>query len=88
MKITIEHGLGEICGYNENSSGGNRSMPDILVKIVAITIELGGTVRYTVEHTGNQFGVQRFAADGSALTGDPDYDQELGCYPNKGKEQT
>lgn len=86
MKFESEFGLGEICIYNEyavrkGTKTGDEIMPDILVKIVGITFDMNREVCHTVEHIGSQFGMQRFTAAVTMLTGDPDFDQEKGEYP-------
>lgn len=81
MKFETQFGLGEICGYNENASRGDKTMPDILVKVVGITFDIDGQCNYTVEHIGNMFGMQRFGAAIASLNGDPEFDQEEGRYP-------
>ncbi len=81
MKFESKFGLGEICGYNEDAKKGDKTMPDILVKVVQIVFDCDGQCNYTVEHIGSQFGIQRFMAAKSMLVGDPAFDQELGCYP-------
>lgn len=85
MKFETKIGLGEICGYNEDAyrkpNTEGKAMPDILVKVIAVTFDLDGKVSYTVEHIGQQFGVQRFHAVECQLTGDPEFDQESGSYP-------
>ena len=81
MKFESKHGLGEICGYNEGATRGDKRMNDLLVKIISATFDLGGDIHYMVEHVTLSRGVQRFPATAAMLTGDPDYDQDAGCYP-------
>ena len=83
MKFKSEFGLKEICIYNENATRGDKSMPDILVKIVAVVFDVDGQTNYTVEHIGSHFGVQRFGAAAASLTGDPIFDQDKGAYPEE-----
>jgi hypothetical protein len=83
MKFKSEFGLGEICEYNEGARRGTKALPDILVKVVAITFDIDGQCNYMVEHIGCAFGVQRFMAAKSMLTNDPAFDQNLGCYPKE-----
>lgn len=80
MKFESKIGVGEICGYNENA-GSSRRMEDILVKVVAVSFDSNGT-HYTCEHIGKAFGVQRFSAYENQLSGDPDFNQESGKYPD------
>lgn len=86
MKFESKYGVGEICIYNDeaayrpNSPANTKQMPDVLVKIVCIAFDIDGSSNYTVEHIGNQFGMQRFSAGETLLTGDPDFDQETGLY--------
>ena len=81
MNFESKFGLGEICGYNEDARRGDRVMDDILVKVVEIRFDIDGQCNYVVEHIGSSFGLQRFPAAASALSGDPDFNQDAGCYP-------
>lgn len=81
MKFESKIGIGEICGYNEDATRGDRRMEDILVKVIAVTFATGGDIGYTVEHIGSRFGVQRFTCNECQLSGDPAFDQNLGRYP-------
>ena len=81
MKFESEFGIGEICVYNENARRGDKVMDDILVKVVEIHFDIDGQCNYTVEHISSSFGLQRFPAAKTSLHGDPDFNQELGCYP-------
>lgn len=83
MKYESEFGLGEICIYNADDYKRKRSLPDLLVKVVAVTIEMGGAIEYTIESITTENIVQRFRVSGVELTGDPDYDQVVGCYPHE-----
>jgi hypothetical protein len=81
MKFETEYGLGEICGYGKiEHRDTDARMDDLLVKIIAITIDEIGQISYLVESTTTQYGMQRFYTIGKNLDGDPDYDQEAGGY--------
>ena len=81
MKFESKFGIGEICGYNENAFRGTKKMDDTLVKIVAVNFDIDGHVSYVIEQSGGLFGIQRIQSSETMLNGDPDFDQEAGCYP-------
>lgn len=83
MKFESAIGIGEICEYNDNPVMSTRRMETALVKVVAVTFDVGGKASYTVEHVGRSFGVQRFGCGAAQLCGDPEFDQELGAYPSE-----
>lgn len=83
MKFESEFGLGEICRYNQADNAreaGGRSLLELMVKVVFVTFDQTGDCTYMVEHAGHSFGMQRFNTTGESLTGDPDFDQEIGMY--------
>lgn len=81
MKFETAIGIGEVCVYNEGVNRSGRDMPELLVKVVAVTFEADNRLTYTVEHIGGAFGVQNFHCKSSDLTGDPEFNQDEGCYP-------
>lgn len=81
MKFETKFGLGEICTYHDDSDRGGRQLRDLLVKIVSINLGDDLVVSYGVEHVTSTVGMQRFHTTETNLGGDPDYDQEAGCYP-------
>ena len=85
MKFVTEFGLGEICVYGENVTRlDNKTMSDLLVKVITITIDETGKISYLVESTTTQYGLQRFYTIAENMIGDSDYDQDAGCYPTEG----
>jgi hypothetical protein len=86
MKFETEFGLGEICVYGKvEHSDTDARMDDLLVKIITITIDEVGQISYLAETSTLQYGLQRFYTLAKNLTGDPDYDQDAGCYPAEGE---
>ena len=80
MKFESKLGVGEICIYNDEQYRGERRMPDLLVKVVAVTFDIGGSVGYLIEVANDKIGIQRIQVHESSLTGDPLFNQESGCY--------
>ena len=81
MKIETEFGIGEIvCIMDANSH--NNNIPDLLGQVVSIQLDREAT-GYVVEIPSNNVHVQRVVYYAWQLTGDPDYDQELGRYPEE-----
>lgn len=88
MKFESKFGLGEVCIYNHDvsykpGSVDERTVTDILVKIVDITFNTQGIVYYTIELTTQAAGIQRLSVNENSLTGDPAFDQEAGEYPEE-----
>ena len=81
MKFESKFGLGEVCIYNENK-GETREMLDEFVKVVGVNFCLDGSTSYLVEWLADNRTIQRVHISESQLTGDPDYNQEKGCYEN------
>ena len=79
MKFQSKFGLGEICVYDPT---GRRSekVNDLLVKVVQVVFEVGGTVGYTVEFKASNGTIQRILVHESSLEGDPEFNQEVGMY--------
>lgn len=82
MNFVSDIGIGEVCIYNDPKIGQSRQMNDLLVKVVAITFDHNGVTCLCETVTGNN-GVQRFVAFESQLTGDPEFDQNTGSYPDE-----
>lgn len=82
MNFVSDIGIGEICIYNDPKSSRARQISDALVKVVAITFDPNG-VNYLCETVTGRNGIQRFVAFGSQLTGDPEFDQNTGQYPDE-----
>lgn len=79
MKFTTPFGLGEIvCTHQRNT--GNGTYPDMLMKVVAIQIDIDGRVSYLCRNAlaGN---IVVCAED--ELIGDPAFDQDAGKYPEE-----
>ena len=85
MKHESKFGLGEVLIYNsvEGVSGRQSELREELVKVVAVIFRIGGETEYHCEWTGSNGALNRAAFCEKTLTGDPDFDQEKGCYPNK-----
>ena len=84
MKFETEFGLGEICGYGKvECRDTDATIDDLLVKIIAITIDEIGKISYLVESSTLQYGLQRFYTIAENMIGDSDYDQDAGCYPKE-----
>jgi uncharacterized protein YfaT (DUF1175 family) len=74
-------GLGEICCYFDSPTEQKKGMEDFFVKVVEISFKMDGPPQYLVEHMTKNAGLQRFVATESLLGSDPDYDHDLGGYP-------
>ena len=85
MKFESKYGLGEICLVNMQEAQPNmeRMLPELMVKVLAVTFEVDGRWFYTVEHIDNNRKIGRFTMPETEMTGDPDYDQETGGYPDE-----
>lgn len=73
MKITTKFGIGEIVIHKF----GKRDVDEELLEVIAIHVERD-FVRYVCRYPKGI--VSAFRED--QLQGDPDYDQEKGCYPS------
>ncbi len=58
---------------------GEKLIASHLLKVVHIVVDANGTVAYLCENPDN---LSRHYYLESDLEGDPDYDQEAGCYPD------
>lgn len=91
MKFESKLGIGEVCIYNDNSTSplGSRrdKYPDCLVKVVAVHFEIGATEpQYTIELPTTTGAIQMLRVNGGSLVGDGDFDQDAGCYPDRGED--
>lgn len=92
MKFESKLGLGEVCIYNDNSTAmlGSRrdKYPDCMVKVVGVHFDFGSAEpQYTIEIPCTNGSLQFIRVNGGCLVGDGDFDQEAGCYPDRGEDQ-
>ena len=82
MKFETKFGIGEIV-YIMAANSHNNNIPDLLGQIVSLVIGRDN-VMYLVELVTSDHDVRRVHYEEWQITGDPDYDQELGRYPEEG----
>ena len=79
MKFTTPFGLGEsVCTHQRTTETG--TYPDMLMKVVAIQIDLDGRVSYLCR---NALAGNIVVCAEHELIGDPAFDQEAGTYPGE-----
>ena len=87
MKFKSKFGLGEIVVINNNDEISYESrrmmLPELAAKVVAVIFELDGRIKYGIEIIAKDHLVQHKYAYECELLGDPDFDQELGKYPDE-----
>lgn len=79
MKFESKFGIGEICLINATEREG-RKVPELMVKVAGVIFG-GDTTTYEVENITTSKHIQYFRMPENQLVGDPDFDQEAGCYP-------
>ena len=87
MKFESKFGLGEIVIINNNDELSCESrrikLPELVAKVVAIIFEMNGHIKYGIEIITKDNFVQHKYAYECELLGDPDFDHDLGKYPNE-----
>lgn len=80
MKFESKFGIGEIVIVGTNIQSRNENGKDYLGEVVCAVFDGSGT-DYIVD-VQVPTGIQRMQLKESQLDGDPDFDQESGCYPD------
>ena len=87
MKFESKFGLGEIVIINNKDELSYESrrikLPELVAKVVAVIFELDGRIKYGIEIITKDHLVQHKYAYECELLGDPDYNQDLGKYPDE-----
>lgn len=83
MKFESKCGVGEyvLIDANKPDTGHARKHLDEVALVLAVQFSLTGETEYLVERYTTTREVMRYMVTENRLTPDPDFDQELGCYP-------
>jgi tRNA G37 N-methylase Trm5 len=87
MKFETKFGIGEICIHDPFAGRDKESSPprDLLVKVVAIQIN-NAAITYICENILTNGHVEYINCHEKDLIGDPEFDQEKGCYPENSED--